>query len=170
VARSLALPRPPQALSAAVSRYWPFALLLLAALALVVAEFLTLRYVQAITAVVPGGVTTGGAHHGYALAVLGVASVPMAVGAALGGSRPAAIAVTAIGCVALFIVLAIDLPNLHDAGRLPDTFEAAKAHAGVGFWIELLAAIGLVIGGLAVLRRTAVARRPARRRRPAVTE
>jgi hypothetical protein len=164
VARSLAVPRPPAAVAAAVARWWPLALLLISALCLIVAEFLTLRYIKAITVVVPGGTTTGGAHHGYALAVIGVAALPMAVGAARGGSRPAALAVTALGAAALLIVLVADLPALNEEGLLPRTFEGAKAHVGAGFWVELAGAVGLLGGGLAALRRTAAA--PVRRRRP----
>ena len=106
MARTLALPRPPAALSTAVTRYWPLALLLFSALCLIVAEFLTLREIKAVTAVPAGGITKVGAHHGYALALVAVASVPMALGAARGGSRPAAIAVTALGLVAIAVVAA----------------------------------------------------------------
>jgi hypothetical protein len=161
VARSIAIPRPPAAVSAAFERYWPLVLLLVSALALTVAEFLTLRYIKAVTAVPPGGITKGGAHHGYALAVLGVAALPMAVGSTLGGSRPAALAVTAIGAVALLIGLVIDLPSLNESGILARTYEGARAHPGTGFWVELVAALGLLGGGLVVLRRTAG--RPVRR-------
>ena len=166
MARTLALPRPPAALSTAVARYWPLALLLFSALCLIVAEFLTLREIKAVTAVPAGGITKGGAHHGYALAVVGIASVPMALGAARGGSRPAAIAVTVLGLVALVIVLVFDLPALNEEGLIGRTYDQAKAHPGPGFWLELVGALGLVGGGLAMLRRTAVSRsRPRRRRR-----
>jgi hypothetical protein len=165
VARSIALPRPPAAWSAAVARWWPLALLLISALCLVVAEFLVLREIRAVTAVPAGGLTRGGAHHGFALAVVGVASVPMALGAARGGSRPAAVAVTALGAVALLIVLAVDLPSLDDTGIIGRTYDLAKAHPGAWFWLELAGAVGLLCGGVVTLRRTAVARPPRRRRR-----
>ena len=167
MARSLALPRPPAALSAAVTRHWPLALLLISALCLIVAEFLTLREIKAVTAVPAGGITKAGAHHGYALAVVGVAALPMAVGAARGGSRPAAVAVTVLGAVALLIVLVADLPALNEEGIIGRTYDQAKAHPGAGFWVELVGALGLLGGGLAVLRRTAGTLRPRRRRAPA---
>ena len=73
MARSLALPRPPAGLSAALARAAPAALLVIAALTLIVAEFLDFRRIVAVTVVPPGGTMTGGSHHGYALAVIGVA-------------------------------------------------------------------------------------------------
>lgn len=151
MARTPALPRPP----AAVARWWPLALVVVSALALMVAELLTLRYIKAVTAVPAGGITKAGAHHGYALAVVAVAALPMAFGAARGGSRPAAAAVIALGVLALLIVLVVDLPSLDDTGLIGRTYDLAKAHAGTGFWLELAGAIGLMCGGLATLRRPA---------------
>ena len=152
VARSLTLPRPPAAVSAAVVRHGPLAGLVIAALALIVGEFLTMREIVAVTVVPPGGRTTGGAHHGYALAVIGLAALPMSYGAIVGGSRPAALAVTVLGGVALAIVLVIDLPSLDESGLIGRTYDLAEAHAGLGFWIQLAGALGLLIGGGLVLR------------------
>ena len=168
VARSIALPRPP----AAVVRHGPLAGLVLAALLLIVSEFLTLREIVAVTVVPPGGRTTGGAHHGYALAVIGVAALPMAYGATMGGSRPAALAVTALGAVALLIALIVDLPSLNEEGLIGRTYDSAVAHPAVGFWLELAGALGLLAGGLVVLRRLVVEARDrdAARRRPRATE
>jgi hypothetical protein len=143
-------------------------LLLFSAVCLLVAEFLTLREIRAVTAVPAGGITKGGEHHGYALALVAAASVPMAFGAARGGSRPAAVAVTALGLVALLIVLVADFPALNEEGLIGRTYEQAEAHPGPGFWLELVGALGLVGGGLAVLRRTARAARP--RRRPSAAD
>ena len=151
MARSPALPRPSAALSAALARWAPAVLLVAAALALIVAEFLTMREIMAVTAVPPGGTTTGGAHHGYALAVIGVASLAMTYGAVRGGSRPAAAALVALGVVALAIVLAIDLPNSNDEGLIGRTYDLAEASPAIGFWVELGGAIALLAGGLLVL-------------------
>jgi hypothetical protein len=152
----LTLPRPPAAVSAAVARFAPVVVLLLAAVALVVAEFLTFREIKAVTVVPQGGTTTGGSHHGYALALLGLVAMPMAVGAALGGSRPAAAALTGLGGVALAIVLAIDLPSLDDTGLIGRTYDLAEARPAAGFWIQLVAAAVLLVGGLLQLRRNSV--------------
>src|SRR3954447_12377231 len=87
VARQTALPRPPAALVAAFRRAAPLVVLLLAAALLILSGCLTLREIKAVTAVPAGGETTGGAHHGYALALIGAALVAMSFGATRGGSR-----------------------------------------------------------------------------------
>ena len=91
-----------------MSRPWVpgvlLAVLVLAAAALIVAEFLTFAEVRVITAVPPGGTRTGGAHHGYALAVIGVAMIPLAVGAVRGRSRPAAVGLVVLSIAALRLV------------------------------------------------------------------
>ena len=150
--RSFALPRPPAAVSMAVARYGPLAGLVLAALLLILAELLTLREIVAVTVVPPGGRTSGGPHHGYALAVIAVASLPMSYGATIGSSRPAALAVTALGAVALAIALIVDLPALDETGLIGRTYDLAKAHPGAGFWVELAGALGLLLGGALVVR------------------
>jgi hypothetical protein len=167
VARPLTLPRPPAAVTQAVLRFGPVVVLLLAAVALVVAEFMTFREIRAVTVVPPGGRTTGGSHHGYALALIGLVAMPMAVGAALGGSRPAAAALTGLGAVALLILLVVDRPSLNDTGLIGRTYDLAEAHPAAGFWIQVLAAAVLLVGGLLLLRRNSVAaaRRAAERDR-----
>jgi hypothetical protein len=170
VARQISVPQPPDALKRAAARsgaalrraaprFGPVLVLLLAAVALVVAEFITFREIKAVTVVPQGGTTTGGAHHGYALVLLGLVAMPMAVGAALGGSRPAAAALTGLGGVALAIVLAIDLPSLDDTGLIGRTYDLAKASPKAGFWIQLVASFVLFAGGLVMLRRNAVSAR-----------
>jgi hypothetical protein len=159
--RSLALPRPPAGLAGGIARRAPFVLLLLAGVALIVAEFLTLREIVAVTVVPAGGRTTGGAHHGYALAVIGAASLPMTWGAVRGGSRPAAAAVAALGAVAFIIALAVDSPSLGDTGLIGRTYDLAAAHAGVGFYVEVAASVVLILGGMVQLRRNAEAAREA---------
>jgi hypothetical protein len=144
VARSIAIPRPPAALVAAVARYAPLVVLLAAGVALVAAEFLTLREIRAVTAVPAGGATSGGDHHGYALGLVGLAALPMAVGAVLGGSRPAAVALLVLGTAAAGIVLLADLPWLDDTGLIGRTYDLAEAHPGPGFWVEAAATAALL--------------------------
>jgi len=167
VVRSLTLPRPPAAVTRVLVRFGPVVVLLLAAVALVVAEFMTFREIKAVTVVPPGGRTTGGSHHGYALGLIGLVAMPMAVGAALGGSRPASAALTGLGAVALAILLAIDLPSLNDTGLIGRTYDLAEARAATGFWVQLVAAAVLLAGGLLLLVRNsaAAARRSAGRDR-----
>jgi len=159
MARPIALPRPPDAVAAAAARYGPLVILALAGIALIVAEFLTLREIVAVTVVPEGGRTTGGGHHGYALGLIGLVSLPMSYGAVLGGSRPAAAALAVLGALALAIAAIFDLPSLNETGLIGRTYDLAEAHAGPGFWIEIIAAAVLLVGGLVLLRRTTVAAR-----------
>jgi hypothetical protein len=133
----------------------PRTLLLLALLAaaagLIGAEFMVFAEVRVITAVPPGGTRTGGAHHGYALAVIGVALVPLAFGALRAGSRPAAIGLVALSAAALAIVLAVDWPATDDSGALAQVYELARARARAGFWIELGAACVALVASAATL-------------------
>jgi hypothetical protein len=107
--------------------------------------------VRVITAVPPGGTRTGGAHHGYALAVIGVALVPLAFGALPGGSRPTAVGLVVLSGVALAIVVAVDWPATNDSGALARVYELARAHARAGFWLELGAACVALVASVATL-------------------
>src|SRR4051794_26711989 len=73
------------------------------ALLLIAADFTTLFQVKAVTAVLE--TRKGGEHHSYALLLIGIVALPMAAGASLGRSRPAAVALTVLGLIALVIVL-----------------------------------------------------------------
>ena len=161
MALPIALPRPPAALSGAAARYGPLVALALAGIALVVAEFLTLREIVAVTVVPEGGRTTGGSHHGYALGVIGLASLPMAYGAVIGGSRPAAAAVSVLGAAALAITAIVDLPTLDDTGVIGRTYDLAEAEPGIGFWFQLIASLVLLLGGVLLLRSRVAAARAA---------
>jgi hypothetical protein len=125
--------------------------LLAAAAGLIAAEFLVFAEVRVITAVPPGGTRTGGAHHGYALAVIGVALVPQAFAALRGGSRPAAIGLVVLSAAALAIVAAVDWPATDDSGALAQAYELARAHARAGFWLELGAACVALVASAATL-------------------
>ena len=118
---------------------------------LIVAEFLPLYEIRAITAVPEGGSKSTGAHHGYALAVIGLALVPMAWGAVRGGSRPAAIACLVLSVIALFVALAIDLPDLNETGLIGRTYDQAEARPRVGFFVETLGATLALLGAIGTL-------------------
>jgi hypothetical protein len=135
-------------------------------LALIVSDFLTLYHVDVVTAscsdlaspnLRDACSTTGGAHHGYALAVIGAIALVMAWGAAAGASRPAGIALLVLGLAALAIVLAVDLPDVHKTGIVGTQFSNAEAKPGIGFWLSF-AGSALVIG--AGLLRLLVRSRP----------
>jgi hypothetical protein len=76
--------------------------------------------------------------------------VAMGVGAGFGGSRPAAWALVAIGVAVLLWALLVDLPVTKETGALGESFEGARAQAGTGLWLELLA--GLLAAGAGGLR------------------
>jgi hypothetical protein len=147
-----------------------FALPLAGAGLLVAAEFTTLYEVRVVGAVPEGGSFSTGPHHGYAQAVIAVAIAVMAAGAALGGSRPAAVAVIALGAGSLAITLLVDLPDVHETGLIGRSYEAAVAEPRAGLYLEIAGGCAALLGGALMLvarparptlsrsRRTAAAR------------
>jgi hypothetical protein len=125
--------------------------LVVGATLLIVAEFLPLYEIRAITAVPAGGHKSTGAHHGYALLVVGIALLPMAWGAVRGGSRPAALAALALALIALFVALVIDLPDLNETGLIGRTYDQAEARPRVGFFVETLGATLALLGAIGTL-------------------
>jgi hypothetical protein len=93
---------------------------------------------------------TGLERHGPAFALLGLLCLAMAVGAGMGGSRPAAIALIAIGVVAIAITLLTDWPESGETGAIGRSFEGAKAAKGAGLYAELLA--GALAGAAGLIR------------------
>lgn len=81
--------------------------------------------------------TTGGEQHSFALVPVAILVAAMAVGAGLGGSRPAGAALLAAGLVVLGIALIGDLPDTTRTGEVGASFTSAEAQKGVGFWFEL---------------------------------
>ena len=161
MARSPALPTRAQASRAGALPYLPLVAIAGGALGLIVAEFLTLREIRTITAVPRGGTVTGGAHHAYALAVIGVALLPMGFGAVVRGARPAAIACLVLGLAAAAIVLGVDYPQINDPGIFAETYELAQARPATGFYLESFATALVLVGSVAAL----VMGRPAKPRR-----
>ncbi len=126
-------------------------------LALIVSDFLTLYHVDVVTAscsdlaspkLRDACTTTGGAHHGYALAILGVIALVMAYGAAIGASRPAGIALLVLGLAALGITLLVDRPDIHKTGIVGSQFSGAEANPGAGYWLELAGGALVVLAGV----------------------
>jgi hypothetical protein len=77
----------------------------------------------------------------------------MAVGAGLGGSRPAGIALIGAGAVVLAIALIGDLPDTTETGEIGSNFASARAVKGTGFWLELVGGALAVAAGALRLRR-----------------
>jgi hypothetical protein len=124
-------------------------LALLAAVLLVVSTFMTLLTITTGEAELTS--RTGYEHHSIALLLLGVAVVPMALGA-LRGARPAMFAVAALGVVVLVVVLTVDLPATLKEGLFAVRYENAEAKPAEGFYVESLAGVLLLLsGGLMLL-------------------
>jgi hypothetical protein len=91
---------------------------------------------------------TGLERSSVALLLLGLLTFAMGWGAAFGASRPAALALIAIGVVVIGITLLGDLPASDDAGLIGRDYEQAEASAGSGLWFELIGGILAVVAGL----------------------
>ena len=114
---------------------------------MIVAEFTTLYEIKVVTAVPSGGSERAGSHHGYALLVIGLFAGVLAYGAARGGSRPAALALLFLGVGALFVCLAIDLPDVDETGLIGERYDQAEARPQAGFYLETAGAVLLLVGG-----------------------
>jgi hypothetical protein len=91
---------------------------------------------------------TGFERSSVALLLLALLTFAMGTGAALGHSRPAAVALIAIGVVVLGITLLGDLPASDDTGLIGRDYDQAEASAGVALWFELIGGILAVLAGL----------------------
>jgi len=97
---------------------------------------------------------SGFERHGGAFALLGVIACAMAWGAGVGASRPAGVALLAIGGVVIALSLALDLPQTHKTGAIGRNFEGATATAGAGFYLELVGGgLAAAAGALSLIRR-----------------
>jgi hypothetical protein len=134
-----------------VARYAPLVPLVAGALLLILAEFLTVREIKAVTVVPPGGTETGGGLHGFALGIIGVAILVMSYGAVVRGARPAAVALLVLSLAACAIVLFVDRPVLDDEGLIGRTYDLAEARPAIGFYLESLGAALALVGSVAVL-------------------
>jgi len=132
-----------------VARFAPLVPLLAGALLLVLAEFLTVREIRAVTVVPPGGTETGGGLHGYGLGLIGLAMLPMAYGAVVRGARPAAVGLLVLSLAACAIVVFVDRPVLDDTGLIGRTYDLAEARPATGFYLESLGAVLALVGSVA---------------------
>jgi hypothetical protein len=82
---------------------------------------------------------TGFDRNGGAFLVVAALVLVMAWGAGLGRSRPAAIALAAVGVLVLGWALLVDLPVTNETGAIGTNFEGATAAAGPGLTLELVA-------------------------------
>ena len=101
---------------------------------------------------------SGFERNGGAFLLLAALTMLMAWGAGVGGSRPAALALVAVGVVVLGWALLVDLPVTDDTGAIGISFEGATGEAGPGLTIELVAgalALGAGVAGMLARRRAA---------------
>jgi hypothetical protein len=91
--------------------------------------------------------TYGHANHSYAMTILGIAALPMLLGAIRGHSRPALAAVLVLGVIAASIALFVDLPATHETGVIGQNFADATATPQIALKLELAGAGLLVICG-----------------------
>ena len=84
----------------------------------------------------------------------------MSLGAVLGGSRPAAVAVLVLAAAALAIALLVDLPDVHETGLIGRTYDAARAEPRAGLYLEIAGGCAALLGAALIL----VARPPRRTR------
>jgi hypothetical protein len=129
------------------------AVVLIAAAALIVAEFLPLYRVRTDVGHHVVQSVSAGSHHSYAL--LPVAVLTALLAGALGRSGwPVPAALVLLGLAALGIALLGDLPDIHRAGVLgPPATGLGDAHtvAGAALCLETLGAIALFAAGAAGL-------------------
>jgi amino acid transporter len=122
---------------------------------LMVAELLDLYHVVSPDGQLVAGTKatqTGGEHHSYALLVIGLAALAATLGARWAAQPMLAAAVGALGLIALLIVLIGDLPDVTSSGLTNGPLEEAEANPAIGFWLELVGALVVLVSGLALAR------------------
>ena len=98
---------------------------------------------------------SGFERHGGALLLIGVFAILMAWGAGMGASRPAAMALVAIGLVVLGVGLLRDLPESGKTGAIGPRFAGAEGRKGAGLYLELVGgALAVAAGGLRLASRS----------------
>jgi hypothetical protein len=128
---------------------------------LIAADLSTLVQIKVVTVVKER--LSGHHQHDWAVALLGLASIPLVIGAVRGRARPAQFALIALGAVVLVIAVAKDLPDTRSTGVIGQRYDQASAAPGPGFYLETAGAALLIltgVGGLLLLPRRS---RPAAR-------
>lgn len=128
----------------------------------IAATFTTIVQIRVLT-VTPARYT-GFDRHSVALLLLGAFGLLMVAGAAR-GARPAMAALAMTGLAVLLIAVLVDLPDLDNSGVWPlaDSYEDARASAGVGWYLETASGVLMLVAGVSLWL---LAPRPRRARRP----
>jgi hypothetical protein len=93
-------------------------------------------------------VRTAGDAHAYLLVPIGLAAALLGLLALVRGRRNLGLLVAALGLASIAVILLIDLPAGLDEGSQTSRFAGATAVLEDGFFAELAAAGGMVLGGL----------------------
>jgi hypothetical protein len=128
---------------------------------LIAADLSTLVQIKVITVVKER--LSGHDQHSWAMALLGLVSLPMAYGAARRRARPAMLGLVVLGAVALLIALFGDLPDTRSTGVIGQRYEEAAAQAGPGFYLETAGGVLLLVAGVGGLLLLGSPRKPATR-------
>src|SRR3954466_14618628 len=113
---------------------------------LIAADLSTLVQIKVITVVKER--LTGHDQHSWAMALLGLVSLPMAYGAARRRARPATLRLIAPGAAALAIALFGDLPDTRSTGVIGQRYEEAAAQAGPRVYFETAGGVLLPVAGV----------------------
>ena len=96
--------------------------------------------------------TSGAEQHHYALLLLALLTAFLSFGAAVGRSKPAAVALIGVGMAVLVIAFAIDHGSLSDKHGLDARYSQVEPETGGGYTLERLAGIlAVAAGGLALI-------------------
>ncbi|HEV2062318.1 MAG TPA: hypothetical protein VGR12_05655 [Solirubrobacteraceae bacterium] len=117
-----------------------------AAVMLLVSEFLPLFDIVVGELETVQESRVGWRNHAFAMLLLGLACVPMILGS-LRGARPAMWALAGIGIVVIAIALTVDLPNATDEGIYGERYADAQARPQEGFFVETLGGVLLLLAG-----------------------
>ena len=141
---------------------------LVGALILLVAEFTTLFAVQTPSGTIHSEGT--GSHHAFAMALIAIVAGWLAVGAWRAGSRPALLALGALGVLALLISLLGDLPDAqaHGLVRAGAHLELASAKPSAGLYMDTLGGALLLISSVSAF--ILIGPPPPARERPAARD
>lgn len=108
-------------------------------------------------------VVSGFEQHAGAMLLIALSAAVMALGATVGRSLPASVALGALGFVALALTLVIDLPETTRTGAIGSDYEGAVGKAGAGFYVELVAALAILAVAVVTFTRNRRIRSSARR-------
>lgn len=139
--------------------YGPLLLVLAgaAAVLLMIGELTTQREVWILTHVQDSW--TSGERHLYLLLLAGLAALPLAWGAAIGRSRPAATGLAAIAMLSVAVMLLADLPGLNDPGKTGTLYSDVDVKVGAGLVLQAIGTALMFLAAGALLRFTAHDRR-----------